>query len=150
MHILNYGTVVQISFLFIGCQFLPFFSWKSNKRFFELELTLFPQRTQPLGYLVTLISSVFSFSLIITHVLFFIRFIYDDWSMPHNAAKLKFPYYWDEQCSEEPSKDELWFIIYGQGLLLTHILLLRFSTVVKYFLTINSKLFRHSYSFSLI
>ncbi|WJX20020.1 actin binding protein [Trifolium repens] len=34
-------------------------------------------------------------------------FIYDDWSMPHSAAKLKFPYYWDEQCSEEPSKEEL-------------------------------------------
>jgi hypothetical protein len=40
-------------------------------------------------------------------VLFFIRFIYDDWAMPHSAAKLKFPYYWDEQCSEEPSKEEL-------------------------------------------
>ncbi|XP_078448201.1 endoplasmic reticulum auxin binding protein 1 [Wolffia australiana] len=25
-------------------------------------------------------------------------FIYDDWSMPHTAAKLKFPYYWDEEC----------------------------------------------------
>ncbi|KAI5381587.1 auxin-binding protein T85 [Lathyrus oleraceus] len=34
-------------------------------------------------------------------------FTYDDWSMPHNAAKLKFPYYWDEQCSQEPLKDEL-------------------------------------------
>ncbi|CAJ2640644.1 unnamed protein product [Trifolium pratense] len=34
-------------------------------------------------------------------------FIYDDWAMPHSTAKLKFPYYWDEQCSQEPSKDEL-------------------------------------------
>ncbi|XP_004496067.1 auxin-binding protein T85 [Cicer arietinum] len=34
-------------------------------------------------------------------------FIYDDWSVPHTAAKLKFPYYWDEQCSQETSKDEL-------------------------------------------
>ncbi|XP_008793654.1 auxin-binding protein T85 isoform X2 [Phoenix dactylifera] len=33
-------------------------------------------------------------------------FIYDDWSMPHTAAKLKFPYYWDEECFYEP-KDEL-------------------------------------------
>lgn len=35
-------------------------------------------------------------------------FIYEDWSMPHTAAKLKFPYYWDEQCHQPPSiKDEL-------------------------------------------
>ncbi|XP_038681929.1 auxin-binding protein T85 [Tripterygium wilfordii] len=36
-------------------------------------------------------------------------FIYDDWFMPHTAAKLKFPYYWDEQClkHEAPPKDEL-------------------------------------------
>nr|ACX54195.3 auxin-binding protein 1 [Dimocarpus longan] len=34
-------------------------------------------------------------------------FIYDDWFMPHTAAKLKFPYYWDEQCQQEPVKDEL-------------------------------------------
>lgn len=33
-------------------------------------------------------------------------FVYDDWSMPHTAAKLKFPYYWDEECFYEP-KDEL-------------------------------------------
>ncbi|CAL4906305.1 unnamed protein product [Urochloa decumbens] len=33
-------------------------------------------------------------------------FIYDDWSMPHTAAKLKFPYYWDEDCLLAP-KDEL-------------------------------------------
>ncbi|XP_062204744.1 auxin-binding protein 4-like [Phragmites australis] len=33
-------------------------------------------------------------------------FIYDDWSMPHTAAKLKFPYYWDEDCLPVP-KDEL-------------------------------------------
>ncbi|KAE8701457.1 Auxin-binding protein 1 [Hibiscus syriacus] len=33
-------------------------------------------------------------------------FIYEDWSMPHTAAKLKFPYYWDEQCFQEPH-DEL-------------------------------------------
>ncbi|XP_061356253.1 auxin-binding protein T85 [Gastrolobium bilobum] len=34
-------------------------------------------------------------------------FVYEDWSMPHTAAKLKFPYYWDEQCHQEPPKDEL-------------------------------------------
>ncbi|XP_075483128.1 auxin-binding protein T92 [Primulina tabacum] len=35
-------------------------------------------------------------------------FIYDDWSMPHTAAKLQFPYYWDEKCYQTPSnKDEL-------------------------------------------
>jgi hypothetical protein len=34
------------------------------------------------------------------------RFIYDDWSVPHTAAKLKFPYYWDEDCLPAP-KDEL-------------------------------------------
>ncbi|KAL7172296.1 hypothetical protein ACSBR2_031899 [Camellia fascicularis] len=34
-------------------------------------------------------------------------FIYNDWFMPHTAAKLKFPYYWDEQCFETPQKDEL-------------------------------------------
>ncbi|XP_020598932.1 auxin-binding protein T85-like [Phalaenopsis equestris] len=33
-------------------------------------------------------------------------FIYDDWSMPHTAARLKFPYYWDQQHLYEP-KDEL-------------------------------------------
>lgn len=38
-------------------------------------------------------------------------FVYDDWSMPHSAARLKFPYYWDEQCSQESSKDELWFMV---------------------------------------
>lgn len=34
-------------------------------------------------------------------------FIYEDWSMPHTAAKLKFPYFWDEQCLQSPVKDEL-------------------------------------------
>ncbi|KAK6260139.1 hypothetical protein SCA6_014613 [Theobroma cacao] len=34
-------------------------------------------------------------------------FIYEDWFMPHTAAKLKFPYYWDAQCFQEPQKDEL-------------------------------------------
>ncbi|KAB1203131.1 Auxin-binding protein T85 [Morella rubra] len=34
-------------------------------------------------------------------------FIYEDWFMPHIAAKLKFPYYWDEQCLQTPPKDEL-------------------------------------------
>ncbi|XP_022150242.1 auxin-binding protein T85 isoform X2 [Momordica charantia] len=34
-------------------------------------------------------------------------FIYNDWSMPHTAARLKFPYSWDEQCFEPPVKDEL-------------------------------------------
>lgn len=34
------------------------------------------------------------------------RFIYDDWFMPHTAAKLKFPY-WDKQCLQSPQKDEL-------------------------------------------
>ncbi|TVU49991.1 hypothetical protein EJB05_01340 [Eragrostis curvula] len=33
-------------------------------------------------------------------------FIYNDWSMPHTAAKLKFPSYWDEDCLPAP-KDEL-------------------------------------------
>ncbi|XP_041022596.1 auxin-binding protein T85 [Juglans microcarpa x Juglans regia] len=34
-------------------------------------------------------------------------FIYEDWFMPHTAARLKFPYYWDEHCFEAPPKDEL-------------------------------------------
>ncbi|XWS46769.1 hypothetical protein CRYUN_Cryun14cG0096500 [Craigia yunnanensis] len=34
-------------------------------------------------------------------------FTYEAWFMPHTAAKLKFPYYWDEQCLKEPKKDEL-------------------------------------------
>ncbi|XP_015950959.1 auxin-binding protein T85 [Arachis duranensis] len=35
-------------------------------------------------------------------------FIYEDWSMPHSAARLKFPYYWDEKCYQAPNKkDEL-------------------------------------------
>ncbi|KAA8550911.1 hypothetical protein F0562_002595 [Nyssa sinensis] len=34
-------------------------------------------------------------------------FVYEDWFMPHTAAKLKFPYYWDEQCFQTPPKDEL-------------------------------------------
>ncbi|EXB39313.1 Auxin-binding protein T85 [Morus notabilis] len=35
-------------------------------------------------------------------------FIYADWFMPHTASKLKFPYYWDEQCLQPPpQKDEL-------------------------------------------
>lgn len=34
-------------------------------------------------------------------------FIYEDWSMPHTAARLKFPYYWDEQCFGSTAKDEL-------------------------------------------
>ncbi|KAI5680342.1 hypothetical protein M9H77_01569 [Catharanthus roseus] len=35
-------------------------------------------------------------------------FIYDDWFMPHTAARLKFPYYWDEECYQKPQvKDEL-------------------------------------------
>ncbi|PKA55339.1 Auxin-binding protein 4 [Apostasia shenzhenica] len=33
-------------------------------------------------------------------------FIYNDWSMPHTAAKLKFPYYWDQECFHD-AKDEL-------------------------------------------
>ncbi|XXG54380.1 hypothetical protein AAC387_Pa03g2277 [Persea americana] len=33
-------------------------------------------------------------------------FIYEDWFMPHTAAKLKFPYYWDEECLHQP-RDEL-------------------------------------------
>ncbi|KAK9057294.1 hypothetical protein SSX86_022129 [Deinandra increscens subsp. villosa] len=34
-------------------------------------------------------------------------FMYDDWSMPHTAAKLKFPFFWDEQCYQTTIKDEL-------------------------------------------
>ncbi|KAI5316139.1 hypothetical protein L3X38_045315 [Prunus dulcis] len=36
-------------------------------------------------------------------------FIYEDWCMPHSAAKLKFPYYWDGKCLEVelPPKHEL-------------------------------------------
>ncbi|PIN26069.1 hypothetical protein CDL12_01174 [Handroanthus impetiginosus] len=35
-------------------------------------------------------------------------YIYDDWFMPHTAAKLKFPFLWDEKCYQElPVKDEL-------------------------------------------
>ncbi|KAM0954267.1 putative auxin-binding protein [Dioscorea sansibarensis] len=33
-------------------------------------------------------------------------FIYDDWDMPHIAAKLEFPIFWDEDCYDQP-KDEL-------------------------------------------
>ncbi|WOL17748.1 hypothetical protein Cni_G26541 [Canna indica] len=32
-------------------------------------------------------------------------FIYEDWNMPHTAARMKFPYYWDEECFHV--KDEL-------------------------------------------
>ncbi|CAI9107930.1 OLC1v1007413C1 [Oldenlandia corymbosa var. corymbosa] len=37
-------------------------------------------------------------------------FIYDDWFMPHTAAKLKYPYYWDEEAFYKlhpKPKDEL-------------------------------------------
>ncbi|XP_076915085.1 auxin-binding protein T85-like [Bidens hawaiensis] len=34
-------------------------------------------------------------------------FIYDEWQMPHTAAKLKFPYYWDEGLYQSTVKDEL-------------------------------------------
>ncbi|XP_010522684.1 PREDICTED: auxin-binding protein 1 [Tarenaya hassleriana] len=34
-------------------------------------------------------------------------FIYDDWFMPHTAARLKFPFLWDEQCFQDSQKDEL-------------------------------------------
>ncbi|KAK9069001.1 hypothetical protein SSX86_013117 [Deinandra increscens subsp. villosa] len=34
-------------------------------------------------------------------------FMYDEWQMPHTAAKLKFPYYWDEQLYQTNLKDEL-------------------------------------------
>ncbi|PIA39348.1 hypothetical protein AQUCO_02600062v1 [Aquilegia coerulea] len=35
-------------------------------------------------------------------------FLYQDWSMPHTAAKMKYPYYWDEECFHSPRlKDEL-------------------------------------------
>ncbi|KAL5701604.1 actin binding protein [Ranunculus cassubicifolius] len=35
-------------------------------------------------------------------------FLYEDWTMPHRAAKLKYPYYWDEECFYPPEpKDEL-------------------------------------------
>ncbi|XAR58508.1 hypothetical protein NMG60_11013934 [Bertholletia excelsa] len=34
-------------------------------------------------------------------------FIYEDWFMPHTAAKMKFPYYWDEQFFQSTVKDEL-------------------------------------------
>ncbi|KAK7392391.1 hypothetical protein VNO78_20828 [Psophocarpus tetragonolobus] len=34
-------------------------------------------------------------------------FVYEDWSMPHTAAKMIFPSFWDEQCHTEPKKDEL-------------------------------------------
>lgn len=40
----------------------------------------------------------------------FFRFMYADWNMPHTAAQLKFPYYWDEKCYENnktPENDEL-------------------------------------------
>ncbi|XP_074587586.1 uncharacterized protein LOC141843418 [Curcuma longa] len=36
---------------------------------------------------------------------FHLWFIYEDWDMPHTAAKLKFPFYWDEECFHV--KDEL-------------------------------------------
>ncbi|KAB1203128.1 Auxin-binding protein 1 [Morella rubra] len=38
-----------------------------------------------------------------------VLFIYEDWFMPHIAAKWKFPYYWDEQCLQTPPtlKDDL-------------------------------------------
>ncbi|KAF5782613.1 putative auxin-binding protein [Helianthus annuus] len=34
-------------------------------------------------------------------------FIYDEWLVPHTAAKLKFPYYWDEEWYQSTAKDEL-------------------------------------------
>ncbi|KAE9460547.1 hypothetical protein C3L33_07528, partial [Rhododendron williamsianum] len=34
-------------------------------------------------------------------------FIYDDWFMPHIAANLMFPIFWDKHCFQAPAKDEL-------------------------------------------
>ncbi|XP_076917815.1 auxin-binding protein T85-like [Bidens hawaiensis] len=34
-------------------------------------------------------------------------FMYDDWLTPHTAAKLKFPFPWDEECYQKTIKDEL-------------------------------------------
>ncbi|XP_007050703.2 PREDICTED: auxin-binding protein T85 [Theobroma cacao] len=34
-------------------------------------------------------------------------FVYEDWSMPHSAARLLFPMPWDEQCRQSPQKDKL-------------------------------------------
>ncbi|KAK2990535.1 hypothetical protein RJ640_019815, partial [Escallonia rubra] len=35
-------------------------------------------------------------------------FTYEDWTMPHTAAKLRFPYYWDKECYHQTLlKDEL-------------------------------------------
>ncbi|KAF9607151.1 hypothetical protein IFM89_032373 [Coptis chinensis] len=35
-------------------------------------------------------------------------FMYKDWSMPHTAAKMKYPFFWDEECFHSPQlKDEL-------------------------------------------
>ncbi|KAK1356097.1 Auxin-binding protein T85 [Heracleum sosnowskyi] len=33
-------------------------------------------------------------------------FMYADWYMPHTAAQLKFPYYWDEKCYENYETSE--------------------------------------------
>ncbi|KAL2238905.1 UNVERIFIED_CONTAM: Auxin-binding protein T92 [Sesamum indicum] len=46
---------------------------------------------------------------LVTKLLVFdFRFIYDDWFMPHTAAKLKFPIFWDEKCYQtRATKDEL-------------------------------------------
>lgn len=62
---------------------------------------------------------IFSFIYLIFHISWLVmkklhcrsfRFIYEDWFMPHTAAKLKYPYYWDEQCFQTPVKDELWLL----------------------------------------
>ncbi|GJX26914.1 auxin-binding protein T85 [Tanacetum coccineum] len=39
--------------------------------------------------------------------LILIQFMYKDWLMPHTAATLKFPYFWDEHCYQTDVKDEL-------------------------------------------
>ena len=35
------------------------------------------------------------------------RYRYDDWSTPHTAAKLIFPFLFDAKCYKPPTKDEL-------------------------------------------
>ena len=58
---------------------------------------------------VILLCSLFYFFCINDTCMLDFRFIYENWLMPHTAAKLKFPFLWDEECLEvePPPKDEL-------------------------------------------
>ncbi|CDP18622.1 unnamed protein product [Coffea canephora] len=53
-------------------------------------------------------SPLYSPLFFILFLFFWRRFTYDDWFMPHTAAKLLFPIFWDAVCYQTPlERDEL-------------------------------------------